>query len=164
MEEVLQLITVKTSLDDVASPVHNRVMTQATYPYRICDVALPQCNTGYVYMLISLKDFNFSYIGKTLSIRRRIQQHNSGIGSVSTEPLHLRPYALFAYICGFDSKNDLLFYIERMWKVKRDGLIRNGVNDLKAWASCGSEIIAELDEENFGVNPSDLTLVCLFND
>ena len=84
----------------------------ATFPYRICDVALPQCNTGNVYMLMSVNDHNFSYTGKTLSIRRRIQQHNSGVGSVSTEPLHLQPFALFAYICGFDSKNDLLFYIE----------------------------------------------------
>ena len=77
-------------------------------PYCICDIALPQCNTDYVYMLMSVNDHNFSYIGKMLSIRTRIQQHNSGVGSVSTEPLHLRPFALFAYICGFDSKNDLL--------------------------------------------------------
>jgi hypothetical protein len=99
-----------------------------------------------------------------LSIRRRIQQHKSGVGSVSTEPLHLWPFALFAYICGFDSKNDLLFCIERVWKEKRDRLIRNEVNDLKAWAYCGSEIISEFNEENFGVKPSDLTLVCLFKE
>ena len=161
MEEVLQLITVGVNTHVLPA---RRVMTQATFPYRICDVSLPQCNTGYVYMLMSVNDHNYSYIGKTLSIRRRIQQHNSGVGSVSTEPLHLRPYALFAYICGFDSRNDLLFYIERVWKEKRDRLIRNGVNDLKAWAYCGFEIISELNEENFGVKPSDLTLVCLFKE
>ena len=115
-------------------------------------------------MLMSVNDHNFSYIGKTVSIGRRIQQHNSGVGSVSTEALHLRPFALFAYICGFASKNDLLFYIERVWKEKRDRLIRSGVNDLKAWAYCGSEVISELNEENFGVKPSDLTLVCLFKE
>jgi predicted GIY-YIG superfamily endonuclease len=120
MEEVLQLITVGVNTHVLPT---RRMMSQATFPYPICDGALPQCNTGYVYiMLMSVNDHNFSCIGKTLSIRRRIQQHNSGVGSVSTEPLHLWPFALFAYICGFDSKNDLLFYIERIWKEKRDRL------------------------------------------
>ena len=54
-------------------------------------------------------------------------------------------------------------YVERIWKEKRDELRENGVNDLKAWDRCGSEIIEQMDEENFGVTPSDLTLVCLFN-
>ena len=75
-----------------------------------------------------------------MSICRRIQEHNGGVGSISTEPLHLRPYALFAYICGFDGKTDLLFYIERIWKERRDRLIRQGVNDAKSWALCGEEI------------------------
>ena len=115
-------------------------------------------------MLISIKDMNFTYIGKTMCIRTRIQQHNSGVGSMSTQPPHLRPFALFAYICGFNNRNDLLFYMERIWKEKRDQLIRNGINDAKSWALSGEEVINNLDEENFGVNPSDLTLVCLFND
>ena len=133
-------------------------------PFQICDVTLPQCNTGYVHMLISMKDFNFSYIGKTNSIRCRIQEHNSGTGSVSTEPLHLRPYALFAYVCGFNCQNDLLFYMEREWKDKRDRLVRHGVNDQKAWAYTADEVISELHEENFGIQQSELTLVCLFKE
>ena len=76
-----------------------QVMTKTSFPYRIYDTIIPQHNTGYVYMLISVRDNNFTYIGKTFSIRKRIQQHESGFGSVSTESLHLRPYALFAYIC-----------------------------------------------------------------
>ena len=42
-------------------------------------------------------------------------------------------------------------------------MIRNGINDAKAWALGGEEVINGLDEINFGVKPSDLTLVCLFN-
>ena len=112
---------------------------------------------------MSIRDQNFSYIGKTNSIRRRIQEHNSGTGSVSTEPLHLRPYALFAYICGFNCQNDLLLYIEREWKAKRDRLIRHGVNDLKASAYSANEVISGVDE-SFGIQKSDLTLICLFED
>ena len=49
-------------------------------------------------------------------IRTIITQYNSGLGSVSTEPLHPQPCALLEYICLFDSKTDILFYIERLWK------------------------------------------------
>ena len=44
----------------------------------------------------------FTYIGKTKYICTRIQQNNSGVGSVATGPLQLCPYALLAYICGFE--------------------------------------------------------------
>ena len=71
-------------------------------------------------------------------IQHRIDQHNYGVGSVSTEPLHLRRYALFAYICGFDSKYDLLFYFERPWKERRYKIIINCVNDTRVWDLCGS--------------------------
>ena len=54
--------------------------------------------------------------------------------------------------------------MERIWKEKRDQLIRNGINDAKSWALSGEEVNNTFGEENFGVNPSDLTLVCLFND
>ena len=162
MEDVISTITVGTDVQQGIS--RHRMMTQRSFPYHIQDISLPQCNTGYICMLISIKDTRFSYIGKTYSIRRRIQQHNSGVGSVSTEPLHLRPYALFAYICRFESKKDILFYMERVWKERRDQLRRNGVNDIKEWARCGAEIIEEVNEKNFGVKSTNLTLVCLFGD
>jgi len=162
MEDVISIIMVGANLQQ--GTTRNRMLTQRSFPYQIRDMSLPQCNTGYIYMLISIKDTSFSYIGKTYSIRRRIQQHNSGVGSVSTEPLHLRPYALFAYICRFESKKDILFYMDQVWKEHRDQLRRNEVNDIKAWARCGAEIIEEVNEENVGVKPTDLTLVCLFGD
>ena len=42
-------------------------------------------------------------------------------------------------------------------------MIRIGVNDAKAWTLGGEDVAKVLDEENFGVNPSDLTLAFLFN-
>ena len=52
-------------------------------------MTLPDCNTGFVYMILSLKNKEFCYIGETISIRRRLQQHNSGYGSNSTAPKKL---------------------------------------------------------------------------
>ena len=119
MEDIISVITIGS--EQAGQAPRRRILTQASFPFCIHDVPLPQCNTGYVYMLVLIKDTSFSYIGKTKSICRRIWQHNSGLGAVATEPLHLRPYALVAYICGFNSKVAILFYVERLWK-------ENGMN------------------------------------
>ena len=100
MEEVLSLITINPNVANV--PIRLRILTQAKFPYRTCDFPLPQHNTGCVHMLISFKDKSFSCIGKTMYIRKRIQQHNSGVSFTSTEPVHLRPHALLACISGFN--------------------------------------------------------------
>ena len=77
---------------------------------------------------------------------------------------HLRPYALLAYITGFNSNNDAMLSIETRWKQRRNRLIRHGINDVKAWARCGSEILSDINEDRFGVSRTELTLICLFND
>ena len=59
-------------------------MTHEVFPFRISDIPFPQCNTGCVYMLLSLQEKSFTHIGATFSLRTRIQQHNSGNGSQST--------------------------------------------------------------------------------
>ena len=83
-------------------------------------------------MLVSLRHPNYSYIGTTSCIRTRIQMHNSGNGARATAPAYLRPFALFAYICGFtNTRTDLRYYVENQWKQRRDYLISLGNNDKK---------------------------------
>ena len=160
IEMILELITVT---EDGQIGTARNMMHSDTFPFRICDMSLPQCNTGFVYMLISLKDKSFVYIGMTKSIRVRIQQHNSGVGAVSTEPLHLRPYALLAYICGFDLRMDLMAFVEQKWKYKRDQLIQNGTNNPIAWAEAGAQIVTDMNENTDAV-PWGLNLVCMFKE
>ena len=171
IEEVLKLVTVNNDHDINQNNAMQRPTTQNlnqnNYPFRVNDVQLPDVQSGYVYMLISLCHPNFSYIGETICIRSRIQMHNSGNGARATAPAYLRPFALFAYICGFSStsRNHLRFYIEQQWKVKRDNLIRQGVNDQKRWAYCGTDIINQINNnDRFGMQSSELKLVCLFED
>ena len=111
-------------------------MNQNTHPFRICDVPLPQCNKGFVYMLTSIRYLSFTYIEADFCIRTILQRHNSGYGSSSTDPAHLHPYALMAYICGLDRRRGLMFYVECVWKEKIDRLIRTGVNNSISWANC----------------------------
>ena len=50
METLLDIITINSH-----NEIHiHRVITQQTYPFHICDVTLPHCRTGFVFMLISL--------------------------------------------------------------------------------------------------------------
>jgi hypothetical protein len=161
MEQVLELITMNGESNETFQP---RIMTPNAFPYRICDIPLPQCNTGFVYMLISLRIRTFTYIGTTKCLSSRLRAHNAGYGATSTEPTHLRPYALLAYVCGFGGgRTDLRFYIENKWKEKRDDVLGQGsVVDARQLALCANDVISSINATQFGISPSELTLVCLF--
>ena len=94
MEAVLEVATVNTA----TTPLRQ----SHTFPFRIRDSQIPQCNTGFVYMLISLRNTKALYIGMTKCLRTRLKQHNSGSGSLFTSVESLQPYAIFSYMCGFD--------------------------------------------------------------
>ena len=107
----------------------------------------------------------YTYIGTTQCIRKRIQQHNNGYGGAqSTAPVYLRPFAVMAYICGFDGeKTELRFHMERQWKMKRDYLKTNGCDDPREWARAGQDVIDDVAmSDSFDVEPVDLRLVCHF--
>ena len=163
MDEVLELITTQYRAREERP--RQRSMNQVqTYPFRTCDIPLPQCRTGFVYFLMSVKNRSYTYIGQTVCIRDRMKAHNSGSGSLSTESIHLRPFALMAYICGFEGHNKVQReYIERRWKECRDEVIRNGVLDPRQWAKCAQDVLNEIhDQQQDGFDVSGLHVVYLF--
>jgi predicted GIY-YIG superfamily endonuclease len=119
-------------------------------------------------MLVSIRHQNYAYFGTTNCIRTRIQQHTCGTGATATAPAYLRPFALFAYICGFGGcRRDLRYYIEAKWKEQRDELITQGYNDPHEWALCGNSVIHNIVTQNelsgqYSVSSHDLNLICLF--
>ena len=116
MELILEMASVTNSqIRNIGIPSIRR----DEHPFRFCDKPLPHCNTGYVYMLISLRNKESTYIGMTNNIQARLHQHNSGLGTSFTASVRLQPWALFAYIVGFDSNRQLMLSIERKWKVCR---------------------------------------------
>jgi len=116
MENIIEMATVNGRSANSQISVFNH----QDCPYRLCDMSLPTCNTGFVYMLVSIRVPTFSYIGETGNIITRLNQHNSGYGSHTTCPLSYRPYALFAYVCGFDDNWNLRRQFEFMWKQRHD--------------------------------------------
>ena len=68
------------------------------------------------------------YIGQIICLYQRIQDHNSGNGSNTTQPEYLRPFILMAYICGFGGGcKQLREHIEYERKVRQNRLITNGI-------------------------------------
>ena len=163
IEDVLRIITLHNSdFPTGENDERVRTMTQREHPFRICDVSLPQCRTGFVYFLISVKHQDYTYIGECACLRTRIQQHNSGIGSVSTAPIHKRPFAILSFVCGFDGEKQLRMHVENQWKVERDRLISRGVNDIHEWSQCVTSVINRIDNERFQTDSTKLRLVCMF--
>ena len=119
-------------------------MNQNIFPFRTCHVE------GY----------------KTKFIHTRIVCHINGTGARETAPAYLHPYRLFAYITGFSNTcSDLCFYIENEWKTNVADLRWQGIIDLKTWAYSANAVISQVAQNNcFGVLPSDLKLICLFDE
>ena len=143
---------------------YDPILPMDPHPFRFCDRPLPNCNTGVVYMLISIKNHNYSYIGMTMNIKNRLNQHNSGNGSSYTTSLNLRPWALFAYIVGFDGDRRTMFYIEQRWKLRRQQEIDRGMNNPKEIARLGYGLIDSVQESNYQFNSMDLRLILNFID
>ena len=86
LEALRQLVTTKTQWTDYIEDILSKItvgsssipqevplMTQQHFPYRIRDSELPQCNSGYVYMLLSLRQMDYIYIGETQNIITRMK-------------------------------------------------------------------------------------------
>ena len=61
MEAVLDIITINNDSSteyNKSNQQQSRTMTLQTFPYRICDVNLPQCQTGFVYFPILCLESN----------------------------------------------------------------------------------------------------------
>ena len=142
MENILEIGSIDREEGDGQVSVFNH----QDFPFRISDVIIPHCNTGFVYMLMSIRVPTFCYIGETSNIHVRLNQHNSGYGSQTTIPLTLRPYALLAYVCGFEGNKTLRQRFEASWKRKRDEERMRGVTDLRQIARLGSWVIQETEK------------------
>jgi predicted GIY-YIG superfamily endonuclease len=86
-----------------------------TGTYSLNKDVLPGDNSGYVYLLISLKNKSIVYIGQTVNLPRRILQHNQGFGTIQTKNIRLWPWAVLAYIAGFNGRRDTLRLCESRW-------------------------------------------------
>ena len=82
MERVLDVICINRNDNESIT-----ILTQEANPFRIYDTLIPNCNTKFVYFIVSVTDPSFSYIGQSLCLKTRLQMHNSGSGSIQLRQL-----------------------------------------------------------------------------
>jgi predicted GIY-YIG superfamily endonuclease len=90
------------------------------HPYRPIDIEKPQDSSGFCYILVSLKNFASTYIGQSWNLVKRLKEHNTGHGSQQTAASSLTPWALLAFVCGFERDKAFMLSFERHWKQRRD--------------------------------------------
>ena len=135
MEEVLNLITIQSTTDKVENNNGDNnnetrcLFTHQKYPFRLCNISLPQCRTGFVYFLSSVRRQTNTYIGEIIYICQQLKQHNSVFGSTSTTLCYLRPFAVMTSMCRFNGNETLCCFVEQKWQERRDQLILSGIND-----------------------------------
>jgi predicted GIY-YIG superfamily endonuclease len=121
------------------------VVDQNLHPFCPLDVSQPNDSSGYCYILVSLRNSKTTYIGQTKKLVQRLKEHNSGYGSQGTSDPHLRPWALLAYVTGFDGNVTSMLAFERQWKVRRDNYQVTAPMQI---ADLGRSLIASWQETN----------------
>ena len=76
-------------------------------PFPIAHADIPAASSGFCYLLRSLKFPHLFYIGRCKNLRRRLREHNSGLGAPFTRPVLRRPWAVVAFVHGFHAATSL---------------------------------------------------------
>ena len=104
--------------------------------YQPKDATVP--NVQCVYLLVSTKLIDYTYIGETTDLSSCLYQHNMGRGASGTRIKLLQLWALLAYVIGFNSKQSIQRF-ETLWKLKsRQQRQHRGIyaNILVEYAQC----------------------------
>lgn len=155
VSQVMKIISVENQDE---STERDRYLEHSAYPFNTSSISLPQAKTGYVFFMKSLKHESCIYIDITNCLRTRLIRHNAGYDSNKDPPPDKRPFVLLGYICGFDMKLDLMNYVKSEW------ITLSHYNSFE-WVKNGQKVInSVIDSNQFGVEKTDLSLVCLFRD
>ena len=119
------------------------------WPYRTCDISILTEKSGYVYMLVSVRDFDREYIGQTECLSRRVDEHFRGRGSEGTKDPYYHPYCLAAFICGMSHMTKTeREHFEQKWKDLNRAQIAQGNGDIFQRIEQGERIVEEYNRES----------------
>ena len=104
-----------------------RVVELDEFPYVPRDYPLPSAfssASGFLYMLMSLRDKRCTYIGQTTNLRKRLQEHNQGM-KAGVADVTKRPWVPLIFFSGFDNNHERR-RLETLWQHRRDSLSSSG--------------------------------------
>ena len=114
------------SLSGVEQPQQEQNAPEINFtfsPLRSADAELPFDDSGYAYILFSVRRRQTTYIVQTKNLLKKLQQHNLGTGAKQTQPEYLRPWSLLAYVAGFNKNSQEHISFESEWQKRWDALI-----------------------------------------
>ena len=158
MEKVIRLLS-KATQNDMNSRSHLSQEFRSLFRYNMLsfemkNTSLPQCNTGYCYLLMSSKNRILTYIGQTVNLRDRLYNHNQCQGGTNmTNDIQNRPCSLLAYIVGYDNNRCYMQSVEASWQKLVNQAVSKEIIDPQLLAQRASHIVE---------NSSELTLVLHF--
>ena len=110
-------------------------LNQSRFPFRICDVLLPQDQNASVFFEMSQEYTSHVHIGSTLCLITTPRKYNAGVYASGTDiAIHLRPFVLISYISGFRNYRQMVEYA-------KDKFIDQNHHDVLQWARNGQNII-----------------------
>ena len=77
------------------------------------EIPIPNVN-GFVYCLLSISNFQTTYVGSTKDLMHRLYLHRSGVGSLNTKDIHRHQWHYLCYISGFESRK-ASYAFEKLW-------------------------------------------------
>jgi len=157
VETILRKLTVNSDATDDDTDSSSTIDYPTIFPYRTCDIPLPRDNSGYVYLLISIRDFNRAYVGETTNIIRRLQKHNSGYASRGTTDPIYRPYFVAGYICGLgDFTKVQRRTLEQQWQqYNRWVMLNGGRTDIQTRINQGQRVVDDYNSKR----PKELHII-----
>ena len=85
----MKIINVNPNKNSESSAFFN----QSSFPFRICDISLPQDQTTSVHSCVSQKYTSYVHIGSTLCLRTTLRKYNAGGYASGTDiEMYLRPF------------------------------------------------------------------------
>ena len=94
--------------------------------FRPRKIIIPESTCGYVYIIVSTRANNTFYVGETTNLRRRLHEHNIGIGANFTNNSDFQPWGLLCFVCGFHDNEEFNRAQRKMLEeVIQDSLVEN---------------------------------------
>ena len=131
MENILDTLTINSDRDPLLCCSINY---PENHPFSLRTGHVPTYSTGSVYMLVSWRYGNFSYIWETQSFNQRLCNHQSEHGAVGTSRPEDRPFCPAGYITCGDRLEDvhLRLYLESWWRNHRNNLMDDDIFNILA--------------------------------
>ena len=121
---------------------------EKVFPYKLCNVTVPNDDFGFVYMLMSTVHHDRTYVGQTQNLSIRLVQHNSGHGAEGTAPVEYLPYAPVCYIMNMRHLNKQdRERLENAWKRKNRISMENGRSRVEDRIDNGKALVDEYNRE-----------------